>query len=1777
MSKSPRRSFVFRCLASAINVFFIFSCLSPVNSYAQTPADLGLPAAGVMLDLSPAHKPLVIKGLTVHPKNPLLFDFIFDAGDSGLKADDAKLKVEAQKLVKYFLASLTVPEQDQWVNLSPYEKDRTIPVSLGETEMGRDMLSQDYVLKQLTASLIYPEKQLGQDFWNKVYAKARELYGTSEVPVNTFNKVWVVADRADVIVRNNTAFVVNAHLKVMLEEDYNALNKNSPKERSSNEDMHSVGSQIVREIVLPELEKEVNGGKHFANLRQIFYSMILSTWYKKSLKEALLNQVYANKAKLGGIDLEDKTIKEQIYQQYLAAYKKGVFNYIKEDMAEGKLEPKKYFSGGVAPNLGIANVLSARSVTAVGDDLGGDLIRGRVLAQRRASDSAMTSEISVLRGPIYADAMLNSKMYRTGVMEHGWQLFLRAVESKGFILEIVLNHQTGKKNNVPSFNLGMDQPIARDRMKAIEEFLVTRLQGQDLFKFNPEDLVAGVIQASNQSDIMMSALRKAKAFMDLRKSRNLAGDIKTVDFAPRGFEGSVFVVSASSPAANVLRLIEGGAEQYGIVKQVVHEGLRLVLFEPEVLAQIEELFLSGDSAMLSAGSSMKLARGDSKTFVLGGNRFEVSVADENVVSATVTVNARGNYLVDASNKYESKNILVRADGEGVSVSNLADDSMEVVDSAMTADYKQEFVPVKVLPDEIVVDALSGHKVPLRVFKSVGYHRNFALSSNAGHFFPSFRMTNSEDITTFLDANPLRLLVYKHFIILSSSNPDTTRIFSVKDENTIVELNEDNLLTLFGVGHEHRLRGSYLDQGRLYVYFNSRIGAKGIELAKLGQRVLTDAQELERPLSKERSVLAKEGLAEALQILFGDNSKKRTISESGQVIYLRLNDIAKAQAVDDFLTKLPYESNGVLPGFDKNKGLYFVFLNSKRAHTLDEFRHAFLKLLDMPLVDNSTVLRNGFVDNVGLFGDSAMTVVERARQKADMLALWKYQWGSAALEALVDDIVVRKDERWINAFLQRMIERDLENMDYLFSRVSRDELGDKAVRFCMTALGNKSSVALVEMAARALGDIKEGVVLRDMDAISRRNAGIPTLSKTVPEIERQRERVARWLDFAMLSSVFEARIAVIDELLSMFRKSEGDLLKDSFLLTTQMQEIFRDKTLKELLRKKGSEINVEGEAVAGAPAGVVGRFRFTSGVTRENLDAVVALLEKMKAAYQLIITLKEQLNAVNQNPSRSYTAEAYVEQGHALVQFTDRKNKRTNMAVMVDQGFRLMSFAVNGQEQFKRTEDLNNLGQGVFIMYPTVNRVQNGAFDLEGVARDLKKLQGLTMAPNSQNVMHGFVRNATQWKDIRIAEDANGISIQAVFETKDYPGLAAEVGENKLVAAFGMKGNELSMDAQVSGQGIADVGFHPFMPYSDGTTLQAKVTGVFPVDDNKIPTGDPLSNIPSELDFNAPRIVNEKLDQPFMVTPDADGRVRAVWADPKRGQKTFVLEGIFAQGPIHFWGGGPEGNPNYRVGAVEAQNVVTNAPNRQGRPGGSVPLKGETRRGAFKMSVVPADKAMIADETEGGVYPVEEEGSPDNRRQDASGVFVDEAADDVVTVDDNDLAMTAAVVESLPKDGKLIAAGDKIALPYGGSIKIQQGTDDVVYKAFLKRDSFVVWRGTVPLKGISERGLFRIMRFNNRVVIFNRSDKDIFISPGEDKAMNVKPEDAVGGIDLNAQRLNMAVSGEEIDIQFDPAMIEQFKRGDFSGITPVIINFTPVPSIRPLLGLKDEGDVKLAKA
>ena len=345
--------YIIRKVVSWILVLALFvQDILPARAQAFQPS--------LLFPSSPEHvcQPPVLKGLKVYPREPLRLDFILDPGTSSDAGGD--LKKESGKLIRYFLASLTIPEKDLWVNLSPYENNRIVPEAFGKTEMGRDLLEQDYILKQLTASLLYPEGETGKKFWQKVYALAQEKYGTTDIPVDTFNKVWIVPDKAEVYenVQAGAAYIRQSYLKVMLEQDYLAGDGNlsaagnkdqgaSGSGRSQN-DSSLIARAVLREVVIPVLEKEVNEGQHFAALRQVYQSLVLAAWYKRKVKQSLLSAVYVDRNRTAGVDIDDPAAPEKIWLKYLDSFRRGVFDYIKEqtDTLTPEELPRKYFSGG---------------------------------------------------------------------------------------------------------------------------------------------------------------------------------------------------------------------------------------------------------------------------------------------------------------------------------------------------------------------------------------------------------------------------------------------------------------------------------------------------------------------------------------------------------------------------------------------------------------------------------------------------------------------------------------------------------------------------------------------------------------------------------------------------------------------------------------------------------------------------------------------------------------------------------------------------------------------------------------------------------------------------------------------------------------------------------------------------------------------------------------------------------------------------------------------------------------------------------------------------------------------------------------------------------------------------------------------------------------------------------------------------------------------------------------------------------------------------------------
>ena len=101
-----------------------------------------------------------------------------------------------------------------------------------------------------------------------MYTKAQEdVRNFRNTCHHLFNKVWIVADKAKVLERNNTAYVVGAHLKVMLEErlPWHWINTVAL-------DLTLLRLILSVKFIIPELEKE---SQSRSKLRQFTPNVLL--------------------------------------------------------------------------------------------------------------------------------------------------------------------------------------------------------------------------------------------------------------------------------------------------------------------------------------------------------------------------------------------------------------------------------------------------------------------------------------------------------------------------------------------------------------------------------------------------------------------------------------------------------------------------------------------------------------------------------------------------------------------------------------------------------------------------------------------------------------------------------------------------------------------------------------------------------------------------------------------------------------------------------------------------------------------------------------------------------------------------------------------------------------------------------------------------------------------------------------------------------------------------------------------------------------------------------------------------------------------------------------------------------------------------------------------------------------------------------------------------------------------------------------------------------------
>ncbi|MCX5706625.1 MAG: hypothetical protein NTW13_03025, partial [Candidatus Omnitrophica bacterium] len=210
-------------------------------------------------------------------------------------------------------------------------------------------MEADVQLKKDTALATSPDTKEGKEYWDKLYRKAEEIFGSQNVTIPTLTRPWVVPGEIIIRETNDNAYIYKATLKVMLEEDYlkNSAVYNFKDERLK--ELNTYASQILREKIIPKLTQEVNTSKRYAALRQVYYSLILAQWFKQRFygKGGLYSHLIDTK-NLNGLTSKESWSKTTYFQQYQKSFKDGEYNFKLPVSTPFGQTIRSYFSGGVA-------------------------------------------------------------------------------------------------------------------------------------------------------------------------------------------------------------------------------------------------------------------------------------------------------------------------------------------------------------------------------------------------------------------------------------------------------------------------------------------------------------------------------------------------------------------------------------------------------------------------------------------------------------------------------------------------------------------------------------------------------------------------------------------------------------------------------------------------------------------------------------------------------------------------------------------------------------------------------------------------------------------------------------------------------------------------------------------------------------------------------------------------------------------------------------------------------------------------------------------------------------------------------------------------------------------------------------------------------------------------------------------------------------------------------------------------------------------------------------
>ncbi|GLZ78111.1 hypothetical protein Afil01_29180 [Actinorhabdospora filicis] len=249
-------------------------------------------------------------------------------------ADAAKLAADA------FFTWLVLPPASFTVNLNPDEPDRIVEERLGRTDAGRVLLEADLQMKKSVATLIHPDGRLGGEFWDSLHGETKCIS----------MRQWIVPKPAVVKEKGNALFILDAPLEVKMETEYlktKGVGGSAGCEGQSTSDTE-YNEGVYRRLILPELEKTVNDGEAYADLRRVYASRVAAEWYRdRSRTKTTAYSGIIDSGDASAWPLRVKWSPRDTFDRYVDSYKNGEFRVERTTRQGRYLVTNVYVYGGV--------------------------------------------------------------------------------------------------------------------------------------------------------------------------------------------------------------------------------------------------------------------------------------------------------------------------------------------------------------------------------------------------------------------------------------------------------------------------------------------------------------------------------------------------------------------------------------------------------------------------------------------------------------------------------------------------------------------------------------------------------------------------------------------------------------------------------------------------------------------------------------------------------------------------------------------------------------------------------------------------------------------------------------------------------------------------------------------------------------------------------------------------------------------------------------------------------------------------------------------------------------------------------------------------------------------------------------------------------------------------------------------------------------------------------------------------------------------------------------